>query len=98
MPQDKNLQDSLHEDDVQTTFVRGRRSFLKVAGLGVAGIAVVGAAAAAAAYHDFPKGASDSNVTENKDLKAVDSDANNSKAVDSNQNRLRDVKRSTNSD
>lgn len=99
MERDDRSRNSLGEDDIVVTPNHGRRSFLKIAGLGVVGVATIaGAAAAAASYHDFPKGSSDSDVTQNKDLKAVDSDANNSKAVDGDQNRLRDVKRSTDSD
>lgn len=98
MDDNSNSRKSLEEDQIQTVPNQGRRAFLKIAGLGVAGVAVVAGAAAASSYHDFPKGNSNANETENKDLKATDSDANNSKTVDSNQNRLRDVKRSTNSD
>ena len=47
---------------------------------------------------NFPKGSSDGDETVNKDLKASDSDDNNSKETDSDENRLRDVKRSTDSD
>lgn len=98
MAKDENPRETLSEDDITVTN-HGRRSFLRIAGLGVVGVAAVaGAAAAASGHHDFPKGSSDSDTTQNKDLKATDSDANNSKAVDGDQNRLRDVKRSTDSD
>ena len=96
--EDNKPLNSLDESDVQVTPNRGRRAFLKVAGLGVTGIAVIAGAALASKARDFPKGSSDSDRTENKDLKATDSDSHNSMAVDSNQNRLRDVKRSADSD
>jgi len=48
--------------------------------------------------HDFPKGSSDGDETVNKDLKARDSDSHNAKETDSDENRLRDVKRSGDSD
>lgn len=99
MDNEDQPQKSLSEDEISVSPNHGRRSFLKIAGLGVVGVAAVaGAATAAAGHHDFPKGSSDSDTTQNKDLKAVDSDANDSKAVDSDQNRLRNVKRSSDSD
>ena len=75
----------------------GRRTFLRAVGVGLMG-ATAAAAGAAVLASDFPKGSSDSDVTQNADLKYVDSDQHNSKAVDSDQNRLRDVKRSADSD
>jgi hypothetical protein len=50
-------------------------------------------------HHDFPKKKSnDSDTTQNADLKTVDSDNRNSKAVDSDRSRLRDAKGSSDSD
>lgn len=76
---------------------RARRTFTGMVGATLLGASAVAGGAVVVAQSDFPKGSSDTNVTENADLKYVDSDQHNTKAVDSNQNRLRDVKRSTDS-
>lgn len=90
-------QNSLADEDIVTAR-RVRRTFAAAVGASLLGASALAAAAVVAANSDFPKGSSDSDVTENADLKAVDSDSHNSKAVDSNSNKLRDVKRSTDSD
>lgn len=101
---------TLTDSDIKTTRLKGRRFFLGVLGgtaLGATAI-VLGHNSSTAAtadsnandskkHHDFPKGESNSDRTENEDLKAVDSDKHNSKTVNSNRNRLRDVKRSSDS-
>lgn len=91
------IENSLTDQDIVTAR-KGRRTFVGIAAATMLGASAVAAGAVVAGYHDFPKGSSDSDVTENADLKSADSDQRNSKAVDSNQNRLRDVKRSTDSD
>ena len=60
-----------------------RRSFIRKVGVGVSGAVALTVGVVAAA---------DSDTTQNKDLKATDSDSHNSKSVDSDQNRLRDYK------
>ena len=92
-PEDGTGITTLSDDDIVSTRNR-RRSFLYAVGASALGITAVAAGAAMLAS-DFPKGESNIDVTENADLKYVDSDERNSKAVDTNQNRLRDVKRST---
>ena len=59
------------------------RSFIRKVGVGVSGAVALTVGVVAAA---------DSDTTQNKDLKATDSDSHNSKSVDSDQNRLRDYK------
>lgn len=88
----------LDDKDIVTVRHNSRRTFLRALGLTLTGATGIVAGARSSRASDFPKGTSDSDVTENADLKAVDSDENNSKAVDSNQNRLRDVKRSADAD
>ena len=88
----------LDDKDIVTVRHNSRRSFLRGLGLTLTGATAVVSGARTSRASDFPKGTSDSDVTENADLKAVDSDENNSKAVDGNQNRLRDVKRSADAD
>ena|SRR2546423_557058 len=94
---------TLSDEDITTTRLKGRRLFMRA--LGITALVATGIAighnpspVTAATHHDFPKGSSDSDTTQNKDLKAVDSDDRNSKSVDSDQNRLRDAKRSSDSD
>jgi hypothetical protein len=94
---------TLTDEDIRTTRLKGRRLFLRTLGISVlvaTGIAIGHSSSSVRAetHHDFPKGSSDSDTTQNADLKAVDSDDRNSKAVNSDQNRLRDVKRSSDSD
>ncbi len=103
---------TLTDSDIKTTKISGRRLFLGALGvtaLGATAIVLGHSSTAAKAadsdsndskkHHDFPKASSkDSDTTRNKDLKAVDSDTRNSKAVDSDQNRLRDSKGSADSD
>ena len=104
----KSTPATLTDQDIKTTRVNSTRLFLGTLGItALAATAIVlgqiSAPASAADPQskkrpsDFPKGNSNSDATENKDSKAVDSDKHNSKEVDSNQNRLRDVKRSTDS-
>jgi hypothetical protein len=94
---------TLRDEDITTTRLKARRLFLRT--LGITALVATGIAIGhnpssvrAETHHDFPKGSSDSDTTQNKDLKAVDSDERNSKSVDSDQNRLRDAKRSSDSD
>jgi hypothetical protein len=102
---------TLDPADIKTTRLNARRSFLRTLGVGLLGAAALatgqGVTPAKAAddddddaktHHDFPKGSSDGDVTTNADLKYSDSDENDSKSSDSDQNRLRDVKRSEDSD
>jgi hypothetical protein len=94
---------TLNDKDITTTKLKGRRLFMGTLGITalVATTIAIGhnpSSVRAETHHDFPKGSSDSDATQNKDLKAVDSDDRNSKSVDSDQNRLRDAKRSADSD
>ena len=101
MNRDEKLQDGNRNStisDADIVSVRtARRTFLRMAGASLLG-ATATAAGAASLAHDFPKGNSDSDETVNADLKAVDSDQRNSKAVDNDRSRLRDVRRSSDSD
>jgi hypothetical protein len=101
MNRDEKLQDGERNStisDADIVSVRtARRTFLRMAGASLLG-ATAAAAGAASLAHDFPKGNSDTNETVNADLKAVDSDQRNSKAVDNDRSRLRDVRRSSDSD
>jgi|ERR1051325_95610 hypothetical protein len=102
---------TLNDQDIKTTRLKGRRLFLASLGITVLGATAIAIGRTSSSsrtsdddsedsktHHDFPKGNSDGDTTQNKDLKAVDSDDRNSKAVDTDQNRLRDAKRSTDSD
>jgi hypothetical protein len=102
---------TLTDQDITTARVNGRRSFLGVLGITVLGATTIalgyslpGSAPDSAGKNkktkqsDFPKGTSDTNTTENSNSKAVDSDERNSKAVDTDQSRLRDVRKSSNTD
>jgi len=94
---DTSKRTTLAESDIVVQRIRERRSFLAMLGVAAAGATAL-VLTAKAKSSNFPKGNSDSDETENADLKTADTDSHNSKAVDSNQNRLRDVKRSTDSD
>lgn len=90
---------SLGDHEIKTDRVRGRRSFLRNIGVGLFGAAAVVVGRSTPAYaKDFPKKSNDSDTTSNRDLKTADSDSHNSKAVDSDQSRLRDAKGSSDTD
>jgi hypothetical protein len=89
---------SLNDSDMVTVRDNSRRTFLRVLGMTLTGATAAITGPRPSRAGDFPKGTRDADVTENADLKATDSDEHNSKAVDGNQNRLRDVRSSTNAD
>ena len=91
---------TLTDGEITSDRLPARRSFLRAAGAAMLGMtAVIVGSGRPARASDFPKGSrSDGDATTNKDLKYADSDTNNSKAVDSDRNRLRDVKHSGDSD
>jgi|SRR5882672_1007793 len=101
---------TLDDQDVISTRSNGRRLFLASLGITVVGATAIAIglnhSSARASdndgkdskHHDFPKGKSDSDTTRNADLKTADSDERNSKARDNDQSRLRDAKRSSDSD
>ncbi len=101
---------TLSDEEIVSTRSNGRRLFLSSLGVVVAGATAVALGLSSSSakasdndgkdgkHHDFPKKNNDSDTTRNKDLKSADSDDRNSKAVDSDQNRLRDAKGSSDSD
>jgi hypothetical protein len=89
---------SLKDSEIVSVRGSNRRSFLRTLGLALTGATATVVGASRVTARDFPKGTSDGDVTTNADLKYADSDQHNSKAVNSDRNRLRDVRRSSNSD
>ena len=88
---------SLKDDEIVTTRLMARRSFVKKFGLGLlTATGVVVGLKKASASDSKPN--NDSDTTSNADLKAVDSDQHNSKVVDTDRSRLRDYKKKGDSD
>lgn len=88
----------LTDDEIIVENRTGRRGFLSSLGIGLAGAGVALFAASKAHAKDFPKGTADGDTTQNADLKTADTDQHNSKAVDTDQSRLRDARKSSDSD
>ena len=105
-------QRTVSDEEITTTRSNSRRLFLGTLGISALGATIIAVgknhSSAQSAdsdandskkHHDFPKKKNnDSDTTQNADMKNVDSDNRNSKAVDSDRSRLRDAKGSSDSD
>lgn len=102
-------QDRLRGEDIRTSRITGRRSFLSKLGIGLFGAtAIATGRIEPARASDFPKGTHDNDRDREKDAKPIgsnprnpvpfDRDSRDSKVVDSDQNRARDVKASVDRD
>jgi len=100
---------SLRGDDIRTSRITGRRSFLSRLGIGLFGATAIAVGRVEPARaSDFPKGTHDNDRDTQKDAKPIgssprnpkpfDQDSRDSKAVDSDQNRARDAKASVDRD
>jgi len=106
---DTHANPGLRRNDIRTTRITGRRSFLSRLGIGLFGATAIAVGRVEPARaSDFPKGTRDNDRDAHRDPKPVgssarnpkpfDSDSRNSKAVDSDQNLPRDPKRSADRD